>query len=88
MTVGRIIDQRGEDAGVIPISELRKFRFPELAGVIALPAELVEAARDYARSAHAERAREAYARAWASFAAWCAERQLQAQPPAPEIVAV
>jgi hypothetical protein len=55
---------------------------------VALPAELVEAARDYARSAHAKRTQAAYARACQSFAAWCAERQLQALPAAPETVAV
>jgi hypothetical protein len=55
---------------------------------LALAAELVEAARDYARAAHAERTREAYARAWEAFEAWCAERQLQALPVAPETVAV
>ena len=51
---------------------------------LALPAELVEAAR----AAHAKRTQAAYARAWESFAAWCAERQLQALPAAPETVAV
>jgi len=55
---------------------------------VALPAELVEAAREYARSAHAKRTRDAYARAWASFAAWCAERHLEALPATPETVAV
>jgi site-specific recombinase XerD len=55
---------------------------------LALPAELVEAARDYARAALAERTREAYARAWETFEAWCAERQLQALPAEPETVAV
>jgi integrase len=58
------------------------------AGGIALPAELVEAARDYARAAHAKRTQVAYARAWESFTAWCAKRHLQALPAAPEAVAV
>jgi hypothetical protein len=31
---------------------------------------------------------EAYARAWASFEAWCAKQQLQALPAAPETVAI
>jgi hypothetical protein len=53
-------------------------------GDLALPAELVDAARDYARASHAKRTREAYARAWQSFAAWCAERQLEALPAAQE----
>jgi integrase len=57
-------------------------------GDIALPAELVDAARDYARASHAERTREAYARAWRSFEAWCAKYHLEALPAAPETVAV
>jgi integrase len=55
---------------------------------LALPADLVEAARDGARAAHSKRTRDVYARAWASFAAWCAERQLQALPAAQETIAV
>jgi site-specific recombinase XerD len=57
-------------------------------GDIALPAELIEAAREYARAAHAKRTHDAYARAWAEFATWCEERQLQSLPAAPETVAV
>jgi pimeloyl-ACP methyl ester carboxylesterase len=52
---------------------------------VALRGELVEAARDYARASHAKRTRDAYARAWQSFAAWCAERQLRALPAAPAV---
>src|SRR6516162_1070531 len=55
---------------------------------LALPTELVEAARDYARASHAKRTRASYARAWEAFEAWCAERRLQALPAAPETVAV
>ena len=55
---------------------------------VALPAELVEAARSYARAAHAKRTKDAYARAWEDFEAWCSDRQLQALPAAPETVAV
>jgi hypothetical protein len=38
-------------------------------GDLALPADLVDAARDYARAAHAKRTQEACARAWQSFEA-------------------
>jgi integrase len=55
---------------------------------VALPAEFVEAARSYARAAHAKRTKDAYAHAWEDFEAWCADRQLQALPAAPETVAV
>jgi integrase len=57
-------------------------------GEVALPADRVEAARDYARAAHAKRTQDAYARAWASFAGWCAAHYLEALPAAPETVAV
>jgi hypothetical protein len=49
-------------------------------GKLALPADLLEAARDYARAAHAPRTRVAYARAWTGFETWCAEKGL---PPLP-----
>jgi site-specific recombinase XerD len=55
----------------------------------ALPADLIESARGYVRAAHAKRTQAAYARAWQSFAAWCAERQQQALlPTASETIAV
>ena len=55
---------------------------------LALPIDLVEAARDYARAAYAKRTRDAYARAWASFVAWCADIGEEALPAKPETVAV
>jgi integrase len=58
------------------------------AGQLALPADLVDAARDYARAAHAPRTLEAYARAWAAFEDWCREKSLGALPAAPETIAM
>jgi site-specific recombinase XerC len=58
------------------------------AGDVALPDDLVQSARNYARASHAKRTQEAYARAWKSFEAWCGERQLQELPAAPKTVAV
>ena len=57
-------------------------------GKLALPADLLEAARDYARAAHAPRTRVAYARAWTGFETWCAEKGLPPLPASPETVAV
>jgi integrase len=54
---------------------------------LALPAELVETARGYARAAYAERTQQAYARAWACFEAWCAEKVRIALPAEPDTVA-
>jgi len=61
---------------------------PRRADEVALPAELVESAREYARDALAKRTQAAYARAWAGFEAWCAEKGVQSLPAAPETVAV
>jgi integrase len=55
---------------------------------VALPAELIEAARDYARAGRAKRTQEAYRRCWSAFEAWCHGKGLQALPASPEIVAV
>jgi integrase len=55
---------------------------------VALPADEVEAARNYARASHAKRTQEAYARAWQDFEAWCAARHLEALPAAPKTVAI
>src|SRR5262249_22914128 len=58
------------------------------ASAVALPAELVDSAREYARDALAKRTQAAYARAWAGFEAWCAEKSAQSLPAAPETIAV
>jgi len=55
---------------------------------LALPEDLIEAARDYARAAHAPRTREAYARAWAGFETWCGAKGLPALPASAQTVAV
>jgi integrase len=55
---------------------------------VALPAELFEAARDYARAGRAKRTQEAYRRAWAGFEAWCHGKGLLALPASPETVAI
>ena len=55
---------------------------------IALPADLVEAARDFARASHAKRTQETYARWWGDFISWCTSRGLSFLPAAPETVAV
>jgi integrase len=55
---------------------------------VALPADLVEAARDYARASHARRTQETYSRWWADFTGWCSGKGLQALPAAPQTVAV
>jgi integrase len=56
-------------------------------GQLTLPAELVETARGYARAAYAARTREAYARAWAGFEAWCVAKVRRALPAEPDTVA-
>jgi hypothetical protein len=61
---------------------------PMVGGELALPADLVEAARDYARAAHAPRTLDAYKSAWTSFESWCSTKRLPALPAAPETVAV
>lgn len=50
--------------------------------------EVVAAAREYMDAARAERTREAYARAWAGFGAWCEREGRQALPASPETVAL
>jgi integrase len=57
-------------------------------GEVALPADEIEAAREYARASHAKRTRDAYARAWSSFVTWCGERHRQPLPAEPDTVAV
>jgi integrase len=54
---------------------------------IALPAELIERAKDYMAEALSERTREAYGRWQRGFVAWCERRQRQALPASPETVA-
>jgi integrase len=61
---------------------------PPAGSPLALPADLVEAARDYARAAHAPRTLDVYARAWQAFEAWCAKTGVSALPAAPDHVAV
>jgi integrase len=55
---------------------------------IALPADLVEAARDFARASHARRTQETYARWWGDFTSWCAAKGISALPAAAETIAV
>jgi integrase len=78
----------GHQVGYMDAATQRELVRHENGGEVALPTELVEAAREYARASHAKRTQASYARAWESFEAWCAKRQLQALPAAPETVAV
>jgi integrase len=55
---------------------------------IALPADLVEAARDFARASHARRKQETYARWWGDFTRSCAAKGISAVPAAAETIAV
>ena len=55
-----------------------------------IPAELREEiarAADYSRLQHAGATIEAYERDWEIFTAWCAERELQPMPAAPQVIA-
>jgi integrase len=61
---------------------------PLATDAVALPADLIEAARDYAHAAHAPRTREAYARAWTGFETWCGANGVPALPASAETVAV
>ena len=54
---------------------------------LALPEDLVDAAKAFTVAARAERTRLAYRRAWAGFEAWCRQNGRQALPAAPETVA-
>ena len=54
---------------------------------LALPGELVDAAKAFTLAARSERTRHAYRRAWAGFEAWCRKNGRQALPAAPETVA-
>lgn len=53
----------------------------------ALPAVLVEAARDFQREALAERTRRTYADAWRLFLGWCVTMGRRPLPASPETVA-
>lgn len=57
-------------------------------GDVSLPADRIEAAREYARASHAPRTLAAYARAWAGFEAWCKKRRVSPLPAPPDKVAV
>ena len=59
----------------------------ELAPEIALPAILVETAKDYQREALAERTRQTYAGAWRLFLAWCDALGRRPLPANPDTVA-
>jgi hypothetical protein len=50
---------------------------------LALPEDLVDAAKAFTLAARAERTRLAYRRAWAGFKAWCRQNGGQALPAAP-----
>jgi integrase len=74
----------------IETKEMNDHNLPAVISVseIALPADLVEAARDFARASHAVRTQESYGRWWADFTAWCGDKGLASLPAAPEAVAV
>ena len=55
---------------------------------VALPADLVEAARDFARASHARRTQDTYGRWWADFNGWCSRKGLASLPTDPETVAL
>jgi site-specific recombinase XerD len=57
------------------------------AGTVALPASELAVAVAYARAEKAAATRRAYGSDYAIFRAWCAERQLEPLPAAPETVA-
>ena len=54
---------------------------------IALPADLIDRAKDYAREALSEATRRSYALWWRVFSGWCERRGRQALPASPETVA-
>ena len=60
----------------------------EPAAALALPADLLVAARNYVASAKAKRTREAYACAWRGFEQWCAAHGRGALPASGETVAL
>jgi site-specific recombinase XerD len=53
-----------------------------------VPAQLVEAARDFAAESKAVATRRAYRRQWAAFVGWCDSRRLPSLPATPEAVAL
>jgi integrase len=55
-------------------------------GEVALPEDLIKAKKRYKAEARAERTRQAYARAWAQFEAWCRAHGRQPLPATPETV--
>lgn len=61
---------------------------PPSAGLPATLASETAAARDYAAASRAEATLRAYASDWSDFAAWCAERNLDALPATPATVGV
>src|SRR5262245_34688152 len=60
---------------------------PAAGGEVALPAKLIERAKDYMKEALSERTREAYARWWRVFTDWCQRNGRQALPASPETIA-
>lgn len=54
---------------------------------LALPAHLIDAAKDFQREALAERTRKTYADAWRLFLAWCESMGRRSLPATPETVA-
>lgn len=58
---------------------------PELSAALV---PVVEAARDFARSARSTRTREAYASQWKSFLRWCEAHVLEPMPVAPTTLAL
>jgi len=55
---------------------------------LAVPQELVDSARSYAKASRAPRTLEAYRRAWQAFSTWCESKGLASLPAAPEAVAL
>ena len=60
---------------------------PADGGELALPEALIERAKDYMAESLSERTREAYARWWRVFTAWCTRHGRQALPASPETIA-
>ena len=57
-------------------------------GGLAVPQQLVDSARSYAKASRAPRTLEAYRRAWRAFTMWCEGKDLASLPAAPEAVAL
>jgi hypothetical protein len=82
MTQRSTIDPRSSEiASTLPVATQPDLR------ELALPSDVVDAARTFTLAARAERTRQAYRRAWCGFEAWCHTNGRQALPARPETVA-